>query len=90
MLPSMGGVMNHSANDRCPHAPLERRVPGVGSSHTSSSRKSSVSSWIRHGLPMCSAFESFIREPPRWTMPYATVLSTVRNHLEFEQVVRGA
>src|SRR4051794_25621250 len=37
------------------------RSPGVGSSHTSSSRKSGVSSWMRQGREVCAEFGSFIR-----------------------------
>jgi hypothetical protein len=35
--------------------------PGVGSSHTSSSRKSRVSSWIRQGREVCALFGSLMR-----------------------------
>src|SRR5215208_5411903 len=41
--------------------------PGVGSAHTSSSRKSPVSSWIRQGRTVCAVFESFMRGPPLTT-----------------------
>jgi hypothetical protein len=34
--------------------------PGVGTAHTSSSRKSQVSSWIRHGREACAALGSLI------------------------------
>ena len=34
--------------------------PGVGSAHTSSSRKSRVSSWIRQGREVCAVFGSLI------------------------------
>src|SRR5512132_3396808 len=48
--------------------------PGVGSAHTSSSRKSRVSSWIRHGREVCAVFGSLIRAPPsiRGTAMYHT------------------
>src|SRR5215204_3372300 len=38
--------------------------PGVGSAHTSSSRKSRVSSWMRQGRDVCAVFGSLMREPP--------------------------
>src|SRR5215203_2163069 len=38
--------------------------PGVGSAHTSSSRKSRVSSWIRQGREVCAVFGSLMCEPP--------------------------
>src|SRR5450755_3998943 len=38
--------------------------PGVGSAHTSTSRKSWVSSWIRQGREVCALFGSRILEPP--------------------------
>ena len=34
--------------------------PGVGSAHTSSRRKSGVSSWMRHGREVCAAFGSLV------------------------------
>src|SRR5438270_715832 len=37
--------------------------PGVGSAHTSSSRKSGVSSWMRHGREVCAASGSLIGRP---------------------------
>src|SRR6266540_4374762 len=37
--------------------------PGVGSAHTSSSRKSRVSSWIRQGREVCAVLGSLIRGP---------------------------
>src|SRR5215218_10136447 len=42
--------------------------PCVGSAHTSSSRKSRVSSWIRQAREVCALFGSLIRGPPgiRW------------------------
>src|SRR5215204_651187 len=38
--------------------------PGVGSAHTSSSRKSRAISWMRQGLEVCAVFGSLIRGPP--------------------------
>ena len=38
--------------------------PGVGSAHTSSSRKSRASSWIRQGREMCALFGSLMCRPP--------------------------
>ena len=39
------------------------RSPGVGSSHTSSSRKSDVSSWIRHGCAVWAVAGSLMIGP---------------------------
>ena len=44
--------------------------PGVGSSQTSSSRKSVVSSWIRQGLDVCALLGSVIRGCSIHTLPY--------------------
>src|SRR5215208_2170834 len=44
--------------------------PGVGSAHTSSSRKSRVSSWIRQGREVCAVFGSLIHGPPSIRSPW--------------------
>ena len=40
--------------------------PGVGSAHTSSSRKSRVSSWTRHGREVCVLFGSLMGDLHPW------------------------
>jgi hypothetical protein len=52
--------------------------PGVGSAHTSSSRKPGVSSCMRQGREACAAFESFMPQPSCSFAPSCATLSPVR------------
>ena len=57
--------------------------PGVGSAHTSSSRKSRVISWMHHGREVCAVSGSLIRESHLYGSVYmesSTASGAVNSH----------